>query len=57
MSDCEKISADVETTILAAAYTIYHQLAENPISPDEFHVKYMENGHTFSDFVLGHSEK
>lgn len=57
MNQKDKISADAEITILAAAYTVYCQLAENPIPPDEFHTKYMENGHTFSDFVIGFTKK
>lgn len=57
MSDKDRtISADVEINILAAAYTVYCEFAENPLPPDRFREKFIENGAKFSGLVLGVSE-
>ena len=58
MADVKKtLPPDTEIAILAAAYTVYCEIVENPISQNDFRTKYIENGHAFSDFVLGCTEK
>lgn len=57
MSDKDRaISADAEINILAAAYTVYCELVESPLTPDLFREKFIENGSKFSGLVLGVSE-
>lgn len=57
MDQKDKISADAEITILSAAYTVYCELVESPLSPDTFRYKFIENSNKFADLVLGVSEK
>lgn len=52
-----KLSADAEINILAAAYTVYCELVESPLTPDIFRQKFKENGSQFADLVLGTSDK
>lgn len=57
MEQKDKISADAEINILSAAYTVYCELVESPLSPDVFREKFMENSNKFAGLVLGVSEK
>lgn len=57
MDTGNKLSADAEINILAAAYTVYCEFAEHPIDEATFREKFKANGVKFADLVLGTTGK